>query len=274
MPIHEVGKLLRLQRILDPRTQKAVIVAFDHGLSVGTIPGIESPRQALELFRDAGADAVLVSPGMLRECGDVLAGRGIGIVVRLDWTNTWREPDALGFDEGRGCAVAGVEDAVRWGADAVVTYMFIGLDDPEAEAAGVRRNAEINRACERFGMVHIIESMARGRRVKNPNAVELVKLHTRMAGELGADLIKTDLVEDPGEIAEVVSASLVPVLFAGGAKGEEARVLQLVDSSIRAGAAGIIFGRNVFQSANPAAFLGAARRLVHGHAHAAGAVPR
>ena len=38
------GKLFRLQRILDPDTRKAVVVAFDHGLMVGPIPGISPPR--------------------------------------------------------------------------------------------------------------------------------------------------------------------------------------------------------------------------------------
>jgi hypothetical protein len=31
--------------------------------------------------------------------------------------------------------------------------MFLGFDDPATEAKEVRRNAEVNRACERFGMV-------------------------------------------------------------------------------------------------------------------------
>ena len=61
----------------------------------------------------------------------------------------------------------------------------------------------------------------------------------------------------------MVSACPVPVLFAGGAKAAESQVLETVAYSMRAGAAGIIFGRNVFQAASPADFLAAARRLVH-----------
>ena len=80
--------------------------------------------------------------------------------MRVDWTNQWRDPSMLGFDEGRTAALAMVEDAVRWGADAVLTYMFVGLDDPAAEANEIRRNAEINRSCERLGIVHIVESVA------------------------------------------------------------------------------------------------------------------
>ena len=261
--IVDCGKLIRLKRLLNRRTNKGVIVAFDHGLMVGPIPGISPPHERLQLFLDAGVDAILLSMGLFRRSVDLFAGRQAGVILRLDWTNQWRETSMLGFDEGRTSALAAVEDAVRLGADAVLTYMFVGLDDPAAEADEVRRNAEVNRACERFGMVHIVESMARGRRVDQPNRKDLVAFHTRVAGELGADLIKTDFLPSEQDTAEIVATSLVPILLAGGPKVEESGLLALVHRLVRAGASGIIFGRNVFQSANPAAFLEAARAAVH-----------
>jgi class I fructose-bisphosphate aldolase len=259
----ETGKLLRLNRILDPQSHKGVIVAFDHGLMLGSIPGISPPRKQMELLLDAGMDAILVSPGLLVRCADVLAGRKVGVMVRLDWTNQWRDNSMLGFPEGRTSPVASVEDAVRWGADAVVTYMFIGLDDAAVEAEEIRRNAEINLACARFGIIHIIESMARGRRVEQPNRKEWVALHTRMAAELGADMIKTDIPQNEQDISEIVSASPIPILLAGGPKLDESLALNSIRRLVRAGASGIIFGRTVFQSTDPGAFLRAARQAVH-----------
>jgi DhnA family fructose-bisphosphate aldolase class Ia len=254
------GKLQRLYRILDRKTGKGVVVAFDHGLMLGPVPGISPPCERIERFLDGGADAVLLSPGVLRAAAGLLAGKRAGIIVRLDWTNMWRDPALLGFSEGRSCAIGAVEDAVRWGADAVLTYMFIGSTDAAAEAEEIRRNAEVNRACERFGIIHVIEPMARGSRVAQCNARNLVALHTRMAAELGADLLKTDFLEQEADTAEVVSTSLVPVLLAGGPKMGESSALGVIERSVRAGAAGIVFGRNVFQSPDPAAFLREARR--------------
>jgi DhnA family fructose-bisphosphate aldolase class Ia len=257
------GKRLRLSRILDPKTKRGVVVAYDHGLMLGAIPGLDPPRERVKLFIEAGCNAVLITPGLLRQTADIFAGHGTGIIMRVDWTNMWRSAAQLGFEEGRTEVIAAVEDAVRWGADAVLSYLFLGLSDAAAEAEGIRRNGEINRACERLGIVHVIESMARGGRMTVVNKKEYVALHTRIAAELGADVIKTDFLDRDEDTAEVMSHALVPVLLAGGAKMDEKQALAVIEHSVRAGASGIIFGRNVFQSADPAAFIREAKRIIH-----------
>jgi DhnA family fructose-bisphosphate aldolase class Ia len=56
-----------------------------------------------------------------------LSGRcAPGIVLCLDWTNQFRGADELGYAEGRSTLLASVDDAVRLGADAVMTYLFLG----------------------------------------------------------------------------------------------------------------------------------------------------
>ncbi len=86
------GKTIRLGRILNPRTGRAAVVAFDHGLHLGAIPGTLAPGQVLETLAEAGADAFLVSPGVARRYASVFAGRGApGLILRLDWTNRWRD---------------------------------------------------------------------------------------------------------------------------------------------------------------------------------------
>src|SRR4051812_7326235 len=97
------GKVIRLGRVLNPKTQRAAVVAFDHGVHLGVIPGTQDPGKMLEALAEAGADAFLVSPGTARRFSSVFAGRGApGLVVRLDWTNRWRDASMLGSDEGRG----------------------------------------------------------------------------------------------------------------------------------------------------------------------------
>src|SRR5690606_16232681 len=186
------GKTIRLGRILHPHNRRAAVVAFDHGLHIGVIPGVERPGEMLEQLARAGAAAFLVSPGIARRFASVFTGRGVpGMVLRVDWTNRWREPDLLGSSEGRGRMIATVEDAARLGADAVLTYMFIGYGDPDAEARQVEDVARLAEACEALGIGCIIEPMARGERADHDiYRPEFIALGARIACEIGADVLK------------------------------------------------------------------------------------
>lgn len=152
---------------------------------------------------------------------------------------------------------------MRYGADAVITYLLLGSGDAMREAEEVRKNAEVTRACERLGIPHVIESMARGAEAPNPYAVEWVRRHTRMAAELGADLIKTDYTGDASTMQSVVECCPVPVLAAGGPRGgSDADALALFRGVAAAGAAGVIFGRNIFQADDLPAFIAQARQAL------------
>ncbi len=260
------GKVIRLGRILNPQQQRAAVVAFDHGLHLGTIPGIDRPGEMLQALAEAGADAFLVAPGVARAYASIFAGRGApGLVLRLDWTNRWREPDMLGSKEGRDRLIASVEDAARLGADAVLVYMFIGYELPETEARQVEGVAHMAQACERLGMGCIIEPMARGLQVgDNPYRAEYIALGARMACEIGADLLKTDYSGDSESFRQVVDASFRPILIAGGPKTSTLReALDMVHGALDAGAQGMFIGRNVFQAPDPPLLMRTMARLIH-----------
>ena len=262
----DCGKALRLGRIIDPKSKRAVCVAFDHGLDIGPMPGIVDARAAMAKLVEGGADAVLVSPGVARLCADQFCGKDApALILRLDWTNIWRPIDQLSYAEGRTRLIASVEDAVRLGADAVLTFMFVGYDDPDVEADEVAKNGEISRACEALGMPHFIEPMARGRKIASRAMEdEIIAFHVRMAAELGADAIKTDYSGSPSGYAAVTEACHVPILIAGGPKVDSvAASLEMVRGAIEAGAAGTLLGRNILQAADPAKMLRAIRAIVH-----------
>jgi class I fructose-bisphosphate aldolase len=56
----------------------------------------------------------------------------------------------------------------------------------------------------------------------------------------------------------------VPVLALGASKCDEKQALDKARKAVRAGARGVVFGRNVFQAKNPAAFLKSLAAVVHG----------
>jgi DhnA family fructose-bisphosphate aldolase class Ia len=158
-----------------------------------------------------------------------------------------------------------VEDAVRYGADAVIAYFFVGYEKDETETYNLENIASIARECEKLAVPFFVEPMARGKRVKgNEYEPEYVKLHVRMAAEIGADYIKTDYTGDPDSFKEAIRGCPVPVLIAGGPRLETKReTLEMAKGALDAGAAGVIFGRNVFQASDPCAMVKALRLVVH-----------
>lgn len=262
----DCGKSFRLGRIFDQQSKRAVCVAFDHGLDVGPMPGITDARGTMAKLVEGGADAVLISPGVARLCKDQITGKNApSVILRMDWTNIWRPIEQLSYAEGRTCLVAGVEDAVRFGADAVLSFMFIGYADSGVEADEIAKNAALTRACERFGIPHIIEPMCRGSKAADrAYDPEFIAFACRMAVEIGADALKTDYSGTADSYSQVIEACPIPILIAGGPKTKTlAESFEMVEGAVEAGAAGVLLGRNIIQAEDPAATLRTIRAIVH-----------
>jgi fructose-bisphosphate aldolase, class I len=259
----DVGKKIRLNRILRGPGHASLVVAFDHALVLGPITGTEDPSEQIRRFAESRVDGILLNLGLLQHCSDALQpGQTPGIIVRIDWTTIWN-PLLHGEGGGyRSCMLARPEEALRMGADAVLTYMVVGTGDADFEAKEVERNAAVSRECDRIGLPLIVETLARGRNVDDPGDPKWLKLHTRMAAELGADVIKTDYSGDGVTMRSVVEACPAPILVLGGSRNPDA--LDVVRGAVAAGAAGIFFGRNVFQASNMREFLRQARDLLDG----------
>jgi DhnA family fructose-bisphosphate aldolase class Ia len=267
--VSDCGKKIRLNRIVRPG-HRSLVIAFDHALVLGPISGTENPAQQVRRFADAGVDALLLNIGLLRVCLDALLGdRMPGIIARIDWTTLWGIPNGNGTGletagELRSCMLASPDDAMRHGADAVLTYLAVGTGDSAFEAKEIARNAEVARECERIGMPMIVETLARGKNVKNHSDPAWLKLHTRMAAELGADVVKTDYAGDPQAMRGVVKDCPIPILVLGGSRySSDAEALALIRGVAAAGAAGVFFGRNVFQADDMPAFLRNARTALN-----------
>lgn len=271
----ECGKAIRLGRILNPETRRSVCVAFDHGLDFGPMPGITEARATMAKLIEGGADGVLISPGVARLCKDQLSGRSApALILRLDWTNIWRPIEQLCYAEAQTCLVAQVEDAVRFGADAVLSFMFIGFADSAVEADEIAKNAAITRACERVGIPHFIEPMCKGSKAANRAfEPEFIAFASRMAFEIGADALKTDYSGSAASFQQVVDACPIPILIAGGPKTKTlTESFEMVEGAVAAGAAGVLLGRNIVQAPDPAATLRAIRAIVHDGAPAVAAM--
>jgi len=260
------GQQVRMSRLIDPTTRRGFCIAFDHALQLGACPGVEHPDEKLDMMAEAGVDGVILPLGTALRLGGRLARRGgPALILRLDQTTMWREGGPLAYRDGMTRLVASVADAVTLGADAVITYLFFGHADPALETKSFEDCATVNAAARAAGMPHIIETMgARGGLAQDVFDPEFIAFHTHVGAEMGADIIKTDWPGSAAALRPIAAALPVPVLMAGGPRqNSDLGTLQLVAEVMQGGAAGILFGRTIFQADNPLAVLKACRAIIH-----------
>jgi DhnA family fructose-bisphosphate aldolase class Ia len=249
----DYGKQIRLNHIFRGGRKKALVVAFDHALVLGPIAGTTNPREQIGVIADSGADAILMNLGILRLAHEELLNeKAPALIIRLDWTSAWSA--VANGAKLVSKLVVWPEEALRYGADAALCYLFWGTGDMEFEAREVARLAKVARECERLGLPLIVETLARGKDVSDPTSPEWIKLHTRVAVELGADVIKTEYTGDVDTMRDVVATCPVPILILGGKRQNDGG-LEVVRGTVASGAAGVFFGRNVFQAPDIPAFL-------------------
>lgn len=262
----ECGKKIRLNRVLGGSKRRALVVAFDHALVLGPIPGTEDPLGKIRQFARANVDALLLNLGLIRQLANsTIPGPIPALIARLDWTSVWSVIGQNSSGALHSSLLARPEEALRHGADAVLTYLVVGTGDAGFEMKEISRNAEVARECERVGIPLIVESLARGKDVQNPGDPKWLNLHTRMAAELGADVVKTDYTGDTASMRSVVEKCPIPILVLGGSRhASDRHSLDVVREVAMAGAAGVFFGRNVFQADNMNTFLEQARVALDG----------
>lgn len=239
---------------------RCLTVAMDHGMVQGAIKGLENPAHLIEDMIDAGADALMVSYGGLKRYGHLMRGR-IPVIARIDGGPSVRSANWREYDDWR--LLFDVEDAAALGADAVVVMHFVGAP---VEMDTLQNMAEAVVQCQKAGLPLLVEALP----CPHPNIpnifdAEMISMAARIAAEYGADFVKTTYSGDVGSFRRVVQGATIPVLVLGGERMDsDQAVFELTQGAIEAGAAGIVMGRNIWQSSDPAAMVAKLRGIIHG----------
>ncbi|MFH1230747.1 MAG: 4Fe-4S binding protein [Planctomycetota bacterium] len=271
MVVPAVGKKVRLNRIFNPQDQRALCVAADHGWMTDPTDNVINLSSVLKQVIAGGADALLVSFGTAVRYSHLLKGRhSPALLLRADWMNLPRlgmggasDSNILPAQKFKQVTAAKAEDALRLGASGITIYYFIGYSD-EFEARNLEDCARFASDCRRLGLPLIIEPIATGAMVTGTNATELLIASARIAVEIGADALKIPYTGDVDSFARLVKAAEVPVLMLGGARSETPRdALELVEEGLMAGAAGVVFGRNITRAKDPEKMVRDISQLIH-----------
>jgi 3-hydroxy-5-phosphonooxypentane-2,4-dione thiolase len=240
------GMQSRLARIFQPSSNRAVMLAIDHGYFQGPTTGLE--RVDLSIVPLLGfADALMTTRGMVRST--IPPTSGVPIVLRASGG-----PSILRELSDEQVAVA-MDDAVRLNAAAVAVQVFIGSEN---ETQSVRNMTRLVDEGQRAG-IPVLAVTAVGRELTRD--ARYLRLAVRICAELGAHVVKTYYCAEGFDT--VTAACPVPVVMAGGKKLPELDALTMAYNAIDQGAAGVDMGRNIFQSDHPVAMIRAIRAVVH-----------
>ncbi|HDI73639.1 MAG TPA: fructose-bisphosphate aldolase, partial [Candidatus Korarchaeota archaeon] len=232
------GKEVRLSRIM--RDGKILCVPMDHGLTDGPIRGIEDINAAVEKVAKGGATCVVLHKGMIKSLGKA----HLPVLMHLSGSTS------IGPEPNRKVRVADVLEAVKLGADGVSVHINIGGESSEPDM--LIKLGEVAAESDELGMPLLAMMYARGPNVKDKFDPSLIAHVARVGAELGADIVKVPYTGDPDSFKEVTRGVSIPVIIAGGSKMKnDLDVLGMVAGALEAGAAGVAFGRNVFQHDNP-----------------------
>jgi fructose-bisphosphate aldolase/2-amino-3,7-dideoxy-D-threo-hept-6-ulosonate synthase len=254
----QVGKSMRLKRVIDP-AGVSLICALDHGMTSPTFlePLADIDTRTAEAVA-GGANVIMMSKGMIR-----LAEPAFSPTTSLALLLSASASPAGGVPEV--VQIAGVEEALRLGADAVVLFTALGGD---TEAGMIRTLAGVGRECAALGMPMIAEAefpttYASVEALKEQYGFEYLRRNVRLCAELGADIVKTNWPGDEESFARLVAAaSGIPVVLAGGSRLEDRELLWRMERAMAAGGIGCSVGRNIFMHRSPRAITRALSRVI------------
>ncbi|MFI7702178.1 2-amino-3,7-dideoxy-D-threo-hept-6-ulosonate synthase [Nonomuraea sp. NPDC049480] len=255
MAVHNASfaRRLRMRRLFRHGDGRLLVVPLDHSVTDGPL-GRGDLNALVGELTGTGVDAVVLHKGSLRHV-DHGWFSDMSLIVHLS-ASTRHAPDP-----NAKYLVAGVEEALRLGADAVSLHVNLGSDQ---EVRQVTDLAAVSEGCDRWNVPLLAMMYARGPKISDSRAPDLVAHAASLAADLGADIVKTDYAGTPGDMAEVVRACPIPVIVAGGPRQKETgAVLAHVSDALRGGAAGVAVGRNVFQASRPSRMAATIANLVH-----------
>jgi len=247
----------RIQKLFNKEDGKTVIIPMDHGV-MAVIEGLEDPLISLKNIVNLGVEALLINFGILKLAHNFINDleNRPGIIMGIDYNQIWSKWK-LPLENSdcilSHCLTARIEQAVKYDADAVKVYFPLGLE-PKLTMQYIEHTCKIIAEADKYNMPVMVEPTTDGQYIsKNKKGdLEIIADGCRLALELGADILKVPYpkhtTENQNFFAKICSNSYVPLVILGGAKKDEIKsIFKTARYGIDAGAAGTVFGRNVWQ---------------------------
>ncbi|WP_338894153.1 class I fructose-bisphosphate aldolase [Sinorhizobium meliloti] len=248
-------------------------VAIDHGVcnEPSFLSGLENMETVVKALTAAAPDAIQMNYGQADLLQDLPGKDKPALVMRVDMGNPYnriRHRDMWAVLQNEAEPLIG---ALAMDAACVVVNLFMLPDEPDLFRQCVQNIARVRADCDKYRMPLMIEPLVmqpvteHGGYMVDGDADKIVTL-TRLAREMGADIVKADPTNDVDEFHRVVEAARCPVLVRGGGKEDLRSVLDKSAALMKQGAMGMVYGRNIYQHSNPKAVVRALMAIVHDNA--------
>ena len=238
--------------------ERTVIMPIDHGGAI-PVPELDNPASVIESLSPF-VDGFVVNLGIALACQDELNGKGI--CLRTDCY----KPTYGDNDDSGPIRLYSPDEAETVGAHAVMNMLYAHHPN---ESENIRECGELISECLEADLPVILETLPFGIGRPDDYTVDNIRFASRLAAELGADVIKTTYppLASVNDFIKVVDACPVPVIVLGGtAINNDRDLLTMVKNAMDAGASGIAIGRNVWQHSTPPKMAAALQAVVHDNA--------
>ncbi|MBN1427082.1 MAG: fructose-bisphosphate aldolase [Anaerolineae bacterium] len=247
-----LGKQVRLNRLFNRKSGNILVIALDHAIGWGILPGIDDISRTMEKIVEAEPDAVTMLKGTAENVFSPFAG-----TIPLIMKSTTFAPYHPHYDT----LVGEVDDAVRLGADAIAVGATL-CGDHQAEL--LRQLASVVHEASVVGLPTVAHIYPKGVGEKAQYKAEHVSYAARAASELGVDIVKTYYTGDPESYKQVVRCCTSRLVVSGGPRLPSVRdVFQMTHDAIKIGARGVTYGRNVWQADSPGLMVTALKHIIH-----------
>ncbi len=250
-----LGKVAHIRRLQNPTSERILTVALDHAPSYGVLAGLEQIQPIIDEVATGQPEAIMLMKGPAERCFQPYAGR-ISLVLKCSSLSP--------FHPEQDVWVSPVEDALRLGADAIAMALTVGSP---YQATLLSNLAGLVREADRVGLPVIVHAYPNGELVPPDERYSAARVGyaARLAMELGVDIVKTFYTGSAETFAQVVEmAAPALVVAAGGPRLEtDADVMQMASDVVQAGATGLTFGRNIWQSDHVADMIRALKLILH-----------
>jgi putative autoinducer-2 (AI-2) aldolase len=225
------------------------MLAVDHGYFLGPTESLEVPRKTIQPLLKY-CDSLMLTRGILRTSVD--ARFPVPVVLRVSGGSS-----IIGQDLSNEKITTSVKEAIRLNVSALAMSIFVGAKNEHNTLVSL---GNLVNEAEEYG-IPVLAVTAVGKELEKRDA-RYLSLACRIAAEFGAHIVKTYYCDD---FEKVVNSCPVPIIIAGGPKLQEREALELAYNAVKAGAAGVDMGRNIWQSENPVPMIRAVRSIVHGN---------